>query len=488
MADKNKTAEAATIKARVARMIRDARALLDAKTLPADMATALENVRTGLRKTWADLDTESRLETGRRGLSTESAGVDELGESYDDAVYIPWGVYSFDALEKVEQTNEVAETIREKTGQFVGIVQNIMFAPAEVVPDKLSALTALFDEFTLIVSDAIGNPPMGETATPPAAEPTPEPTPPAAEPAQTAETETFAESFDSAVAIISDELSEAESSPLEMDVQIISPGWGNTRDNHYYPAEMLRKNAEKFIGAKMYESDHKPNEKSTRTWVSTVKEITGFTDAGAPIGRVVVHDPNFAERLRNLNRAGMLEKMECSILAGGTTRAGFELGGRRGKVVESIEVVESVDWVTRAGAGGRAVSIAESADGTGENPVEPEPETEPVTETAPAEETPTPDPVVPVTETAPAALSLAEIAPFIADLPRPVAARISGSTFANVDELKTAIAREIAYIKEITGSGSVSHLGNAAPVRNEVKPSVVAETITAVNRKYLFGG
>ena len=148
--------------------------------------------------------------------------------------------------------------------------------------------------------------------------------------------------------------------PLHLNVALITPGWGNTRDNYYYPAEVVKRDANIFAGVKMFESDHRDHEKSTRTWVSTVREIAGFTDDGAPIARVSVHDRNFAERLLALNADGLLGKMECSILAGGTARKGFELDGRKGRQVESITQAESVDWVTRAGAGGRALALAEN--------------------------------------------------------------------------------------------------------------------------------
>jgi len=150
--------------------------------------------------------------------------------------------------------------------------------------------------------------------------------------------------------------------PLHLDVALIQPGWGNARDNHYYNADVLKRDASVFKGTKMYESDHRAAEKSTRTWVSTVTDIVGFTDDGAPIARVSVHSRDFAERLLALNADGLLDKMECSILASGKARKG-KVNGRQGHIVESITAAESVDWITRAGAGGKALQIIESAVG-----------------------------------------------------------------------------------------------------------------------------
>ena len=234
--------------------------------------------------------------------------------------------------------------------------------------------------------------------------------------------------------------------PLHLDAVLIEPGWGNARDGHYYPREILERDSKVFAGIKMYETDHRPGEKSTRTWVSTVKEIKGFTDDGAPIGSISVHDRNFAERLLALDADGLLHKMECSILAGGTAKNG-KRDGRKAKIVESITEAESVDWVTRAGAGGRALALAESEGGT-MDPTEETPteEQEPIEEVAISEDAPeAPAPVLSkekVTE------KLDET-----NLPKASKARLSEVDYADDVELEDAVKAEIAYVKELTKSG-----------------------------------
>jgi len=147
--------------------------------------------------------------------------------------------------------------------------------------------------------------------------------------------------------------------PIKLDVVLIRPGWGNRRDGHYYPADMLRRDAAVFEGAKMYATDHRQGEKSVRTEVSRVARIKGFTDDGAPIAEVVVFEPSFAEMVRNRADAGLLNTLECSILAWATAKEGT-VDGAKGKIVEAITSAQSVDWVTRAGAGGHAERIAEA--------------------------------------------------------------------------------------------------------------------------------
>jgi hypothetical protein len=252
-----------------------------------------------------------------------------------------------------------------------------------------------------------------------------------------AESAHIRESFEGALAHVQLEdaaLAEADTpgaaaKPLSLLVEIIQPGWGNTADNHYYPADMLATCADKFVGKKMYETNHRESEKSTRTWVSTIAEMKGLSTSGAPIARVVVHDPGFAERVRNLNTAGLLDKMECSILADGKATPGFEENGRKGKKVEAITSVESVDWVTAAGAGGHVAALAESGKGG-----------------------PTLSPKL----TAEAVKQLVEAS----KLPAASQVRLTEQQYGDEATLKAAIVKERDYVKVLTGSGQP--FGNAA--------------------------
>jgi hypothetical protein len=151
--------------------------------------------------------------------------------------------------------------------------------------------------------------------------------------------------------------------PLMMDVELIKPGFGNKKDKHYYPREVLERDAKVFEGVKMYATDHRPEEKNVRTEVAVIKACpVAFTDDGAPIAKVAVHDGDFAEQARNRAKLGTLDTLECSILALGRTKKG-EVDGQKANIVEAITKGQSVDWVTKAGAGGHAVSLAESDTG-----------------------------------------------------------------------------------------------------------------------------
>lgn len=240
--------------------------------------------------------------------------------------------------------------------------------------------------------------------------------------------------------------------PLTMKVKLIEPGFGNKRDNHYYPAGMLRRDAHVFIGSKMHESDHK-GDKSTRTWVSYITDILGFSETGAPIAKVVVHDPDFAQRVRNLNAEkdadgnNLLQQMECSILADAKVKPNQKVEGRKANVVERITIGGDVDWVTRAGAGGKALSISESEDnvdkdekdvnlGEGTPPVEPK-----------AKE--------PKPEVAEKPLDEKEVAGILAETNLPESAKtyLAEGEYGDEGAVNEAVTKHIEYLKTVTGSG-----------------------------------
>ncbi len=267
------------------------------------------------------------------------------------------------------------------------------------------------------------------------------------------------ESFDASPFNVEDIAEATPDGVLTMKVRLIRPGFGNARDNHYYSEELLKRDTRVFEGVKMYETDHRQHEKSTRTWVSTIRKIVGWDNG--PIAEVVVHDPNFAQRVRNLQKAGLLDKLECSIL--GTARVGTptEIDGRLAKPVLQIIEGESVDWVTKAGAGGSAVSVAES-----DKPVEQE-------RVGAASEVEEASEIVFLSESAVNDILKAS------RLPKAAWNRIKGP-FRDEAEVRAAIEAEIAYIMEVTGSGKPVTLRRAETLIR--RP--IAERLREVNRKY----
>lgn len=261
------------------------------------------------------------------------------------------------------------------------------------------------------------------------------------------------------------ERTEGKTTPLYLDVVLIQPGFGNKRDNHYYSRELLEKYAQVFEGAKMYATDHRQDEKSVGTWVSTVKRIKGYTDDGAPIAEVVIHKDWFAEDVLALNEAGILDKMECSILAVGTAKRG-RVNGAPAMVVETIDAVSSVDWVTRAGAGGHALQLSESEAMDDEIVVEESENAESVKITEQALEQ---DKV------------MAEIAK--SNLPNIARERLVSRQYKDLSELQLAVQAEIEYIKAMTNSGRP--FAERTQSINEQEQLPHTERVDAIIKRYI---
>ncbi len=257
-------------------------------------------------------------------------------------------------------------------------------------------------------------------------------------------------------------LEEVDGNPLSMTVEIIQPGWGNKRDNNYYSKDLLKRVAHQFVGAKMYETNHKAKETTNRNWVSTIVGHTGFTDVGAPVYEVMAHAPDFIQRTKNLAKADLIEKLECSIRAKGTTRPG-KVGDRSGNIVEDVLNIISVDWVSKAGAGGKAVNIAEVK-----------------TEEVKTEEVKTE--VVKIVYLAEETVSTILGS---ATLPKVVKARLSERDYLDQEAVEEAIKAERTYLREASGSGKVKDLGESQSVAQTKTLEEVNARRDAVNEKFL---
>lgn len=170
-----------------------------------------------------------------------------------------------------------------------------------------------------------------------------------------------------------------------------------------------------------------------------------------------MHDPDFAEATRNRARLGTLETLECSILARGKTREG-EVDGINGHIVEAITEGISVDFVTKAGAGGHAINLAEGGEPVNE---ENELNEEEVQEEAPTQDAPPEEEVPEVTM-----LEGEKVTALLSETNLPSAAkeRVAEREYHSEDEAKVAIQAEVEYVKELTGSGEVFDQGESEPV------------------------
>lgn len=143
-------------------------------------------------------------------------------------------------------------------------------------------------------------------------------------------------------------------------VKVIQPGWGSSG---FYSHELLENHAANFNGVQMYWNHPTPDEDKTRPErnlndLAAVLNNVRFREDGPEgagvYGYAKVFSP-FKERIGEL-----APYIGVSILAQGQGNLG-EAEGKEGLIIESIDLVRSVDFVTKAGAGGKVVEMFEAA-------------------------------------------------------------------------------------------------------------------------------
>lgn len=362
----------------------------------------------------------------------ESGGEDCEGEAMRQAN----GVLKTQQEEHMK-LSEMLKALTEASGEMITVVGDLRAAiDALELGDSGAQVMAVMDELEAMLaptSDEEEPEPETEAGEEPATEETPDPEPVA---------EAITESLTGSIQIVEAEPPASPRDPLAIKMRLIKAGPGNPKDKHYYPGDVLRRDAHVFEGVKMYTTDHDERDRSERTEVAKIREVVDFEEDGSPIGDVIIFDPAFAEKTRNRAKAGELDSLECSILAKGVATEG-DVDGTTYNVVESIESAQAVDFVTRAGAGGKALSLAESEAGS-----EPEPD--------PTE--PEGDPQKPLLEKERVLSILRET-----NLPKPSRERLADGEYADDAALGEAIAKETEYVKSVSGSGLPLGAGKTEP-------------------------
>ena len=152
--------------------------------------------------------------------------------------------------------------------------------------------------------------------------------------------------------------------PLEVKTVYIAAGAGNKADARYYSAHVLEQAASGgvFNGVKMFLTDHDDWERSVRTEAGFTKDDGAYdAEIGGVVGTAVIIDPDYAEKTRNLRDAGRLDMQHDSIYGYGTSESG-DVDGETYNVVTELTSLEAIDWVSRAGAGGRALQAQDLAE------------------------------------------------------------------------------------------------------------------------------
>lgn len=147
-----------------------------------------------------------------------------------------------------------------------------------------------------------------------------------------------------------------------LEVEFITPGWGSSG---YYSREVVEAAAPLFaVGTHMY-LDHpsasdaadRP-ERSVRDLAAVITEAgTVNASTGGVRGKVKVAAP-YRELLTDEE---FVKNIGVSIRGSATDIVIGEAEGRTGPIIEGLADVQSVDFVTRAGRGGRVLAVLESA-------------------------------------------------------------------------------------------------------------------------------
>jgi len=156
-------------------------------------------------------------------------------------------------------------------------------------------------------------------------------------------------------------------------LDLLRPCTGRGRGRHLYKADMLRENAHKLSGWKMY-VDHESDEARRKAGglPRSIRDLGGRiiesfwnpdveADPSSGFGPGAVQGKVRPTRLVRELIEDDPELIECSINSNATgVKPGQDEGGRRVWIVEGIQDRGSVDWVTEAGAGGKVASLMES--------------------------------------------------------------------------------------------------------------------------------
>lgn len=146
-----------------------------------------------------------------------------------------------------------------------------------------------------------------------------------------------------------------------MKVKIIAPGWGSSG---YYPREVLARDAYKYkSGTKMYWDHPTPSEETERPERS-LRDLAGVLVSDGRWEEDVVNGPGIYADIKVFppfrdHMEELAPYIGISHRATGKAVPG-EAEGKTGNIIEGIEEVLSVDFVTEPGAGGKVVQLFES--------------------------------------------------------------------------------------------------------------------------------
>lgn len=148
-----------------------------------------------------------------------------------------------------------------------------------------------------------------------------------------------------------------------LPIKIIAPGWG---ESGFYPPEVLERDGPKTFpaGTHMYWNHPSKSEEKDRP-ERDLRDLAGvltkgaYFDANGPAGPGLYGEAKVTAPYRAAVNE-LAPHIGLSIRAYGTKEAG-EVAGKKGPIITQLVAGRSVDYVTKAGAGGKILELFEAA-------------------------------------------------------------------------------------------------------------------------------
>lgn len=355
--------EAATTKTRAQALLRDLDRLLQDRALATDVREQLTGMRKALKRKWADLNGDAPAATEEAArLQLEAAAILYQDDSLDGRRGLIqqalWAAVLADTIAAGAYSSDLMG--------YGGCYPYIMDLFDDAVVYHLDG--GLYRRDYVLDADGVvlGDPQPVERAYVPrdAAQPM----------AEQDETAPPAAPVESRTALDSDLvplLERALAADGTVPIKVIQAGWGSSG---YYPAEVLQRDGPRIFTAGLHMFlNHQTAREAAERPEGDLRDLAGVlvTDArwedGGAAGPGLYADAKvfrpYAELLDEI-----APHIGVSIRSWGTARHG-EAEGRQGDIIQSLDAADSVDFVTKPGAGGQVLALMESARGQTPAPV-----------------------------------------------------------------------------------------------------------------------
>jgi len=142
-------------------------------------------------------------------------------------------------------------------------------------------------------------------------------------------------------------------------IKIIQPGWGSSG---YYPEEVLERDAEKYKKNTKIFWDHQTQKEERERPEGSLTNLAGKLVSDGVYKKEGPHGKGIYAKAKIFSKfqkpvKEMANDIGLSHRAFGKAKKG-EAEGRKGNIIEGIDAVKSVDFVTIPGAGGRVTEIS----------------------------------------------------------------------------------------------------------------------------------